>query len=649
MVWNAENPWRCWERTTLAGVLNGPDGLLVRVAMENRQRGAYQCEFRWPALVRIGPNDFHGRYAQVLLRFEEVVWSFEVANVGPRTLLCVRPADPAAARGVRLRLETLYADPRAGAIVTREENVFAVGDERTWRVASLSPTAQRVGSSIVAPLERPFFATIEPAGREAAYRLEQRDVHERRAADPTTPLTEAEREAARQLRTARAEFLARFDRVPAELWWMYAAIPYAIGWNIIWAAERREPVNVSSRDWCVHGNYGQWVLFNWDTFLLVPAAAEYDVELAHQMVRPEFDVQTPEGLIPGIYCTLGYTADRAMPPVASLACYKAYQRSGDERFVRDYYEPLTRYHEWFRRNRDVAGDGLLAWGSNPAKVAHPQWHAHSHWAARYEAGMDNHPMWDDVPFDERTHTLRQYDVGLTALHALDARILAQMARMLGASDDAERFEQRAAQVTRQIEARLWDDATGLWLSRNFDGRFCPRAAPTCFYPIALDVDRGHVERAIREHLFEPRRFGGRYGLSVCPKDDPAYDEQYYVRGRIWPPQTYLTHVALREAGREDDAARLARVVVGTMRQEWLDEGHLHETLNAETADGDDTAESDPLYSFGILLPLVGWSQLHDWTIDGRELRHGPELLADFHDRDGVLRRRIEPLECWPEL
>jgi len=37
MYWLTSNPWRCWERTTLAGVLNGPDDLLVRVALYDQR------------------------------------------------------------------------------------------------------------------------------------------------------------------------------------------------------------------------------------------------------------------------------------------------------------------------------------------------------------------------------------------------------------------------------------------------------------------------------------------------------------------------------------------------------------------------------------------------------------------------------------
>jgi|GEM_PF-3243536 len=648
MTGQALNPWRCWERTTLAGLLNGPDGLLVRVALYDQQTRIYQSEFRWPALDRLGPNDYAGRYAQVTLRFGPVRWSFEAAAVDQGVYLLVRPLNGQDAGHVQVRLETFFQPEGRGQIVTREEEVVARGARGAWCITAPSPAAHRTGSTITHPLSRPFLALIEPA-EEPGSRLEQRTVGARRPGEAHTPLTAAERQMIAAIAAARRGFRQRFSYVPTEFWWIYAAVVYGIGWNMIWAADRGEPLLVCSRDWCVHGNYGAWVLFNWDTFLLAPAAAEYDRALAHQIVRPQLAVQTPEGLIPGIASPLGITADRGMPPDASYGLWRTYLRSGDRSFVEAYYHRLCRYHAWWRRNRDGNGDGLLEWGSNPTEPAHPQWQSHTLWASRYETGMDNHPMWDDVRFNPETNTQEQSDVGLNALHALDALCLAQMADLLGRREDAALYRARAAATTAALERQLWNNDVGLWLSRDWRGQWNYRASPCCFYPLFLPgVDAQHVDRALREHLHNPRRFGGRYAPPVSPRDDPAYTEQYYVRGRIWPAQLLLVHGALREAGREDAAAALARACLATMEAEWLDEGHLHENYHAETADGDDTPESDPLYSFGIMLALPAWYQLRDRLLDGREVTSELESeFSEYLDRDGSRRRRIDPLDDLP--
>lgn len=643
---NNTNPWRCWERLTLAGVLNGPERLLVRVALQDTRSGLYQSEFRWPSLERLGPNAFDGSYAQITLCFGPVRWSFETAAVERRQYLSVRCLDADKADALQIRLETLFDPFTAGQIVTREYEVIARTADSAWRIYSPTPAARRLGSTIAAPLSRPFFAVIEPAN-EPGRRLEERTEAERVAADASAPLTPEECEIAEIIRSARRAYLSRFASVPREIWWFYAAVPYGLGWNTIWSADRGEAVQVCSRDWCVHGNYGEWMLFNWDTFLLAPAAADYDREFAHQILAPQMAVQTDDGLIPGIASPLGVSADRGMPPVAALSLWKAYLRTGDESFVERYYEPLLRYHDWWRRNRDGNADGLLEWGSNPVPAAHPQWQAHTLWASRYETGMDNHPMWDDVTFNADTNTQEQSDVGLNALHAASAACLARMSDMLGNAGEAGRLREEAAALSRRLDKQLWDESTGLWLSRKWSGEFNPHASPCCFYPmLSSGLPIAHVQRAIDEHLRNPQRFGGRYLMPVSPRDDPAYKDQYYVRGRVWPPQALLVHAALREQRQEAAAAELARGCLETMRAEWLDEGHLHENYHADTADGDDTVESDPLYSFGPMLALTAWYHLRDVLADGTEVVGRLEDLSDFLDMDGSLRARIEPgVDC----
>jgi hypothetical protein len=86
-----------------------------------------------------------------------------------------------------------------------------------------------------------------------------------------------------------------------------------------------------------------------------------------------------------------------------------------------------------------------------------------------------------------------------------------------------------------------------------------------------------------------------------------------------------------------------------MKAEWLEKGHLHENYHAETADGDDTPESDPLYSFGVMMPLIAWFHLRDVNMDGSV------VTADITDLDGLLdttgawRRQVDPVAQLPQL
>jgi glycogen debranching enzyme len=620
------------------------EDIVVRVTLRDRRTKVHQTEFRWPALDRLGPNDFGGRYAGITLRFGGIRWSFEMAGGRDRVILLVRPLDPEAARDVDIRLETYLRGGAEGRVVTKGSEVLASGRESTWSVSSPSPASRRDGTVLVAPLARPFVAVIRRARSAAG--AERRTATAAPPPTPDAPLTAEETALTADVRRAREEWRSRFDRVPHGLWWAYAAIPYGIGWNVILPHGRREPVWVCSRDWCVHGNYGSWVLFNWDQWLIGLLAADFDTELAHAILKPQVEVQQANGMIPGIACELGVSADRAMPPTAAVAVWKAALRTGNVFFAARYRKALERYLDWWLAARDGNGDGLLEWGSDDTPCVHPQWQAHSKWAARYESGMDNHPSGDDAVWNPRACTLEQSDVALNALVAAGDRALSLLNGRLGHYAAAPRLAARGDDLARRLDDRLWDGNARLWRTRRWDGRWVDRDSPGAFYPLfcAGALDPAHIRRAVEGHLRNPLRFGGTYPMPAVPRDDPSYSEQYYWRGRVWGGPALLVHMALREAGLEDDALELAKGALRTFRREWLDKGHLHENYNAETADGEDTFESDPVYSYGIMLPGLMWLQIRDVLMDGTVVETPVEAFREFLDDEGHLAAAVDPVE-----
>ena len=55
------------------------------------------------------------------------------------------------------------------------------------------------------------------------------------------------------------------------------------------------------------------------------------------------------------------------------------------------------------------------------------------------------------------------------------------------------------------------------------------------------------------------KFGGAFGLPSVTRDDPAYGDNVYWRGRIWGPLNFWTYQALRRAGLDGEAAPGSKV------------------------------------------------------------------------------------------
>ncbi|NJK86176.1 MAG: hypothetical protein HC906_09590, partial [Bacteroidales bacterium] len=66
------------------------------------------------------------------------------------------------------------------------------------------------------------------------------------------------------------------------------------------------------------------------------------------------------------------------------------------------FDDLLRWNRWWPENRD--NKGLLCWGSSPVAPPYKGDFATNTWqGAAYESGLDNSPMFDDIPFNTETH------------------------------------------------------------------------------------------------------------------------------------------------------------------------------------------------------------------------------------------------------
>jgi len=93
------------------------------------------------------------------------------------------------------------------------------------------------------------------------------------------------------------------------------------------------------------------------------------------------------------------------------------------------------------------------------------------------------------------------------------------------------------------------------------------------------------------------------------RNDPAFKDQNYWRGRIWGPMNYLVYLGLANYGAADrDVASVRQGFAGTsyslFLKEWTEKGHVHENYNAITGTGDDVTSSDRFYHWGALLGYV---------------------------------------------
>lgn len=367
---------------------------------------------------------------------------------------------------------------------------------------------------------------------------------------------------------------------------VYRAAHASLAWNIIYDPLKDRVITPVTRTWCSHG----WVLFEWDGYFGAYMFNLDNPDLAFANAIAITNEITEQGFVPNTATAHGfYTRDRSQPPVGAWVCREIYRRHPQRWFLETVYPKLLRWNRWWwqaRRDRD-----LLSWGSTPYEpVLDNSWEhkgVNDRFGASLESGLDNSPMYDDIPFDPVTHQLQLWDVGLNGLYVADCEALAEIAEILGHSADAKELRLRAATVRQAMQERLWDESFGLFLNRRRDtGEFSRRLAPTHFYALlARAATDNQAERMIREHLLNPAEFWGEWVLPSIARNDPAYPEQDYWRGRIWGPMNFLAYISLLQYPALNDARReLVEKSKALLLKSWQAHGHVLENYNAETGD-----------------------------------------------------------------
>jgi neutral trehalase len=318
---------------------------------------------------------------------------------------------------------------------------------------------------------------------------------------------------------------------------------------------------------------------------------------------------TESGFVPNFATVCDLTSyDRSQPPVGAMIVLGLYRTFGDRWLLELLFDDLLRWNRWWDSARREGE--LLCWGSDPYV---PRVGAHFETAEvdnaigpMMESGLDNSPMWDGVPFDQAKHLQCLHDAGLNGLYVRDCESLEVLAGILGRSAEAGELHARGDRYRHAIRERLWDEKTGLFLNRRTDtGERSPRVSPTNFYPLLGGAGTdAQAARMIKEHLLHPARFGGEFLLPSISRDDPAYLDQNYWRGRIWAPMNFLVYAGLCRYDLPEARSELAAKSHSLLLKEWREHGRVCENYCANTGQGGEVRNSDAFYHWGGLLGLI---------------------------------------------
>jgi putative isomerase len=594
--------WNTWDTHSVTTQVLLPEGLAIRMVLRHNTALNSDAQLdnaligrRGPGVEQVfpGPHSWDGSYTSLRLTWRGTSLQVQSAHDGNDLVLLITP-EAASDKGTvpaTVAFEAGYLWDRPGSVTFIGDHMEAESPTRRMPLYFEGPDGSKPdGRAADMDLYGPYFSA--PLRQVLGL-----STGRRRTMDEIRAVVDRQEKAYR-----------RSIAQPAATSVVQDEIQTTLGWDTIYDPENRRVISPVSRIWSV--DWGGYVLFDWDTFFAGSLAAVGDRDLAYANVVEILREETPAGFVPN-YARAGdwKSTDRSEPPVGAITVLNLFGHFHDRWLLYETFEPLMRWNRWWAADRDV--DGYLVWGSDPlAKPVDPDdtWRG-TREGAILESGLDNSPMYDDASFDATTHRLQMGDVGLMSLYIADCKALAQIADTLGKEAEAKELRGRASSYRAKLDT-MWDEKAGIFLNRDLaTGKSSHRLSPTNFYPLlARAASPQQAHRMIEEHLLNPNEFWGEWVLPSTARDDHAFKDQNYWRGRIWGPMNYLVYLGLRNYDVPEMRRALAQKSLKLVQQEWHEKGHLHENYNAITGEGDDVTNSDAFYHWGALLGLIEWTE-----------------------------------------
>lgn len=418
-------------------------------------------------------------------------------------------------------------------------------------------------------------------------------------------------------------------KAPSDAQQALDAIRDVMAWNTVFDRINRRAYISLSRNWNQEkfGGFGVWLN---DQQYCTYLVGMLDSEAAHESQLAVLSGQTPDGNLPCLLTAKDAWVDRTQLPIGSFLAWLGYLRDGSRPALEVAYSPLLRNHDWWWRRRDGNNSGLVAFGNSPVGTG---LYRGTNIGARDESSMDNSPMHDEARFDKKANTLNQWDVGLNSMLCLDAEMLALIARELGDGETAARLEGEASGHRDRISRELWDDSRGIFANRLWTGKFARSVSPTSFWPLLCGAATPQQAKGLLAHLQNETSFGGTWMMPSVQRSDPAYPDNVYWRGRVWPPLNWTVWQGLRRYGFDAEASHLSARSWALFRKAWDPARLCPENFNADTGEALDQPDTDGFYSWGALMPALALSEVmhvsawHGWEVcnAGKDLTLGPVI------------------------
>ncbi len=232
-------------------------------------------------------------------------------------------------------------------------------------------------------------------------------------------------------------------------------------------------------------------------------------------------------------------------PILAWAEVESYLISGDKERLKMVYPPLVAYYYAYEKIKNLdSGFYLGSWAS-----------------------MDNSPRISGM----------LCSIDTTSEVVLSARNLAFIARELGLTEDAKKFENEADTLSRKVNDKLWDSQSGFYYDWSVKNARHDVKTIAGYWPLIARIASDEQAARLAAHLRDPKQFARLHMVPTTPADEPAFQPKgHYWRGGVWTPTNVMVIAGLEEYGYHDLAESIAKNHVDNVFKVYQETGTVWE-------------------------------------------------------------------------
>lgn len=243
-------------------------------------------------------------------------------------------------------------------------------------------------------------------------------------------------------------------------------------------------------------------------------------------------------------------------PLLGWGVERVFLRNGDRELVRAALKPLEAFHDWYWRERDLDGVGLVTVGVYDGIPQHARYETYDNEVdldtlqmiphPQRAAGPDNGPWYGDI-----------YIPANTAYLLLSEQCLIRMAKAVGEPALAARRKPIVDKGVAAMRNLMWDEQQGVFLAVRREGmKKIASATVGGMVPLQGQIPTPPQAARMAEALATPH-WSTPVPLPSVDRLDAEYKSDGFWRGDVWPASVFQTLEGLSHYGHRELVGELA--------------------------------------------------------------------------------------------